>query len=644
MRFLLFTGLIIVSISLAKAQEIGSKKDSNLSRLEDFNNVNGEANSEQFDVQRKRDSENFYSRPDRLTATNNKMRIRGGLSSARGRLPMKYSSQINRPFNTYGPPSHQNSPMKTPATQSQPNREHHFNQQFHSNNNNALSNQGVPSPIRHVDFVEQSPIATQNNVPFGPNSANYLPPKNQKLPAYSAPNAFSLDSFEGIRQDQNQEERANLQSQNLIRNENPQQISDAALFLSQNAQAIQQLYNAPAINQDFAPGNEEEINDLNNQLQKPNAQLQELFSATQSPLGFSGPLPAYASGTLNPEETLEQIQSTEKDRLIAQLQQALAAQTSPQVSGRYAQNHANYVQNEKFLTSVATEFPSFDQSTKFQGLTQHNTGSVPVSANLPFGQSFFPTTTIGPPAFHPNYGASTTTQTPAVTTVQSSIPTLQPPRNPKGDGASQSGAPVPRPPHPGLHSSAGITGIPIYGGFVPTYITGNNFIPSFLGPAPITPVQLPDSPTHFGIPFPAVFGQKPSGGGSVPQTPSSAAFPGHPGPPVTTPPIHSPPTPARPAHPVATPVHPSGPPAHHPSVPSLQPVQPVQIPTAIAPVQPTYGIQSVINPFLYKPVKPVYPVYYYPNVAYQIQKPAAPTYPWSYAPTYTQAKPVQIWK
>ncbi|KZC06038.1 hypothetical protein WN55_07124 [Dufourea novaeangliae] len=273
-----------------------------------------------------------------------------------------------------------------------------------------------------------------------------------------------------------------------------------------------------------------------------------------------------------------------------------------------------------------------------------------------FNQSpFLPGTTITP-GFPLNYGVTTTIQ-PPTTTATTTTTTLQPPQATKGDGTTQVGSTLPasQPPSP-LSPAAGV---PVYGGFVPTLITGTSFLsniptygPSFFAPGTVTAVQTSGStPTHFGIPIPTGPGQKPTTGTtlsiiptSTPSTPSTGRPSAPSSPPINTVPL--------PVHPVATPLH--------PVVTSLRPVTPLQpvlpaTPTHVYPVQtpsapahPTYGVQTtpVINPsFLYKPVKPVYPFYYYPNVAYQLHKPASPTYPWGYAPTYaTQAKPAQIWK
>lgn len=261
-----------------------------------------------------------------------------------------------------------------------------------------------------------------------------------------------------------------------------------------------------------------------------------------------------------------------------------------------------------------------------------------------FNQSpFLPGTTISP-GLPLNYGVTTTNQPPTTTTMTTTT-TVQPPQSAKGDGTTQVSSSVPA---TALSPSAGV---PVYAGFVPTLIAGTNFVsniptygPNFFAPGTVTSVQTSgSSPTHFGLPIPT--NQKPVITTTPSSTPSSTPFtpstvrPSAP----SSPPLNALPLPV---HPVTTPLHPVVTPLH--PVTPLQPVLPAT-PGHVQPAStghPAYGVQTpVINPFLYKPVKPVYPLYYYPNVAYQLHKPALPTYPWSYAPTYaTQAKPTQIWK
>lgn len=632
-----------------------------------------------WEVQRKRNSGYSFKRPGSF-AQAPRTRFQAGPSGHRGRIVNRHPGQINRPITKYGPPGYQNSPPTRPASHSQQHRDKlqfhgHFGQQRPSNFDgrpSGLLEQEVPSPIRQVGFIEPNPISSQNNEPFASHGANYLPPQNQKLPGYTAPQTFSASHVSHDLQDNNQGQSANFQSQNIVQ---PQgHISDAALFLEQNAQAIQQLYGAAATDQDFAP-NDGQFLAQNDQVQQFDGQFENFESSSRSPQAFAGPIPSYASGTLGNQETLEQIQSLEKDRLIAQLQRELATQAQAQnadAAGRYAQNQPSFVQSQDLLASIG-------QRMKIHGLnTQPSTLHFGIGSTA-FNQSpFLPGTTINP-GFPLSYGPLTTAQPttitfrpsttttqpttitfrpsttqPTTTTTQPSTTTtttLQPPQDAKGDGTLHAGSIVPTRP-----TSPPAVGVPVYGGFVPTLITGTSFLsnvpsygPTFLAPGTVASVQPSDSsPTHFGLPIPTDHTLKPTLGSAPSSTPSSAP---------TTPSASRPSTPssppfsAVPLHPVSTPLHPVVTPLH-----PVSPLQPALPPTHVHPVQtpptghPTYGLQpSVINSFLYKPVKPVYPLYYYPNVAYQLQKPASlPAYPWNYAPTYppiyAQTKPAQIWK
>ncbi|XP_053973065.1 ataxin-2 homolog [Hylaeus volcanicus] len=643
MKLLLVTCLLVMcSFYVEAAAEVEqTEEEPEITKLEllDLGAGDSDDDADDSDVQRKRDSGYSYKRPSSFSTTS-RARFQFGQSGHGGRIVNRHPAQINRPITKYGPPGYQNPPQSRPAHHSQQHRDKqpfrgHAGQQHSSNHDsrpNGYLEQEVPSPIRQVDFVEPNPISSQNNEPFASHAANYLPPQNQKLPGYTAPPTFSLTHAAQIFQNHNNDQ-ANFQSQQLLQPQ--EQISDAALFLSQNSQAIQQLYGAPATEQDFAP-NDSQFTGHNNQVQHANGQLQNFETSSLSPQTFAGPLPSYASGTLSAQETLEQIQSLEKDRLIVQLQRALATQTQEQAAdaaGRYAQNQPSFVQNQDLLASLG-------QRTKIHGLNAQPSTVNVGSGNTAFNQSpFLPGTTISP-GLPLNYGLLTTTTLPPTTTATTTTTTVQPPQAAKGDGSSQVGSTLQ--PAPSLPTPA--AGLPVYGGFVPTLIAGSGFLsnvpsygPSFFAPGTFTPVQTSgSSPTHFGLPIPTDLGQKPTTPSSTPSNPTtpSTSRPSSP----SSPPIHAVPVPV---HPVVAPLRPVTP---------LQPVIPAT-PAHVHPPQsssvyPTYGIQSpVINPFLYKPIKPVYPLYYYPNVAYQLQKPASPTYPWSYAPTYaTQAKPAQIWK
>nr|XP_034186212.1 SH3 domain-containing protein C23A1.17-like [Osmia lignaria] len=635
MKFLLITCLLATSLlCVYGAEETEDKPEITKLELVELGEGESDDDAEDSDVQRKRDSGYSYKRPDNF-ALASRSRFQVGQSGHRGRIVNRHPAQINRPINKYGPPGYQNSSPMRPVSHGQQHRDKfqfhgHFGQQ-HSNNfdgrPSGLLEQGVPSPIRQSDFAEPNPISTQNNEPFATHSANYLPPQNQKLPGFGTVQAFSSAHAAAQNIPSNdQGQSANFQSQNLVQSQG--QISDAALFLTQNAQAIQQLYGQPPNEQDFAPVNGDQFLGHSNQVH--NGQFQNFESTSQSPQNFPGQLPSYASGTLSAQETLEQIQSLEKDRLIVQLQRALASQAqNADASGRYAENHPSFVQSQDLLASLG-------QRMKIHGLNAQPTTVTFGSGNTAFNQSpFLPGTTISP-GFPLSYGLSTTAQ-PPTTTTPTTTTSLQPPQATKGDGSSQPGSSLPAPPS--------APAVPVYGGFVPTLITGTSFLsnvpsygPTFFAPGAVTPVQPSgSSPTHFGLPIPADHGQKPTGTtptSASPTTPStpSTSRPGLPSsPPVNTVPV--------PLHPVVTPLH--------PVAPLLPPVTPSHLHPVHAPStgHPTYGLQTpLINPLLYKPIKPVYPFYYYQNLAYQPHKLALPTYPWSYAPTYAQAKPAQIWK
>lgn len=570
-----------------------------------------DAEGKNSDAQRKRDSGYSYKRPESF-ALGSRGRLEFRQSANKGRIVNRHSAQTNRPVNKYGPPGY-SSPIRSVSH----NQQHHghFNQQQSNNFDGrpgGLRVQQVPSPIREADFVESNPISTQNNQPFATNSANYLPPQNQKLPGYAATQTFSA-----VRAAENHH-----QAQGIV--ESQGQLSDAALFLSENAHAIQQLYGAPPDDRDFAPHPDQFLGHTN-QLRNPNGQFDNFQATLQGSESFSGPLPSYASGTFGGEETLEQIQSLEKDRLIVQLQRALATQAqaeSADATGRYAENQPSFVQNQDLLASLG-------QRTKIHGLNTPQSSVNFGPGNTAFNQSpFLPGTTISPgfPGF--SYGLSTTTRpsTSTTATTTSTTTTVQPPQAAKGDGSLLVGSSVP-------------TGVPVYGGFVPTLIAGTSFVsgvPSYgtslFAPATVTPAQPSgSSPTHFGLPIPSRPDQKIPTPGATPSTPTSSATPTVP----LSPPVNGVPIPL---YPVATPLH--------PVLTSLHPASP----SHVHPVQtPTYGVQTpAISSVLYKPIKPVYPFYYYPNVAYHLSHkptlPTLPTYPWNYAPTYAQVKPTQIWK
>ncbi|XP_032664789.1 wiskott-Aldrich syndrome protein homolog 1-like [Odontomachus brunneus] len=640
MRHVPIIYILVLVLSLTRAAQAEVQK-SKVIKLEavDLGETEIEPNPEQPDVQRKRDSGYPYNKPSRISSY---PRVRFQANQPRDQIASRIPGQLSKPFTRYGLPNHSTATYGYRAQQHRNKLQHHVSQQQSISYDVGPTQQEVPSPIRNADFANANSIASQNNEPFGIHTANYLPPQNQKLPAYSSTDSFTPQSYSppspsghGLVQS------TRSQSQNLVEHQN-HQISDAALFLSQNAQAIQQLYGAPASNQDFAPSYDQ-IQDTGNQIHNPNGQFGHAEGTSPSPQEFASALPPYASGTLNPQETLEQIQSLEKDRLIVQLQQALAqAQSSPsaETAGRYAQNQASFIQNQQLLASISQQMKSHvsttPQTVAFAG------------GNTAFSQSpFLPGTTVNPLDFPLSYGVPTTAQTPTTTTTVPAAPT-RPPQSSGGDGTTQVTSSLPAPNQPGSP-----VGIPIYGGFVPTFITGTNFVPSYSSSVftsgPVRPAQPSGSSlTHFGIPIPEL-SQKPTTGpaASIPTTTTAVSgSPNQPGfalAPAITPVV----LPVQPIRPVATPLHPIVTPLHPVLPASPAQVHPAQATPAVTSsgVQHSYGLQTaLINPALYKPVKAVYPVYYYSNLAYQLQRPAVPSYPWSYAPSYAQAKPAQIWK
>lgn len=623
---------------------------------------NGETKSSE--AQRKRDSGYSYTRPDRFSSPQ-----RWEPSGVRGRIITKPSgSQTVRPFNRYGPPKQTGPHSGRPSSQYAPQHQYSAPHNRRPQHTGGQTHQEVPSPVRTYDFVEPSPIASQNNEPFNSNAAGYLPPRNQKLPGYTNSQTFSIQQTTQIpvnhqqhQQQQHDNFGNNFQSQQLVQGQfrDQQQISDAALFLAENAQAISQLYETPATNVNYEPV--QNFQGSQDQLQNPNSQFQTFDVSGSSQTGqirgidelrgFQGRLPSYASGILDPQQTLQQIQSLEKDRIISQLQRDLVTaqgKVEASTSARYAQNHqtGSYAQNQAILASLGTQInpsigPQLDRPNSING-------QRPFGHDAPAfgGAHFLPTTTTSTGFLYGLQSTTPATQSPSTTTAVSSSPPSTTPQRPvqgaSSDGSSQVGtsvsAPGTAPTYPYLQ----------YGGFVPTIIGTNlltgypNYGTNYLGSGSSTMTLAQpagSSPTHFGIPIPSLpsGGQEASSSAGPPLSQKPQPSPGQhhqqPSTPVGLVPLR----PIQPIHPIAAaPVHPI-----YPIAPTVTQVHPVQPPV---PAQPTYGVQpAVVNPILIKPVKAVYPVYYYPNV-YQIQKPALPTYPWNYAPSYAQAKPGQIWK
>lgn len=535
--------------------------------------------------QRKRDSGYFYSRPSSSIYDSYRP------SSARIKFPSRQSSNRVRPFSRYGPPNY-SSHSRRPQ----------------NNKNPGQTQMEVPSLIKNTDFIEESPIASQNDSPFNPNSANYLPPKNQKLPTNLLAGTFqhhrpspSADN----NQVNNFVPTQYPQRYNLLQNP-PQDssTSDEDFFLQQNAQKIAQLYEAPASNINYPPY--DDFQDSNSESQNPNSQFQIIAvdrptnqqseqqqqQQQQNSQGFSGPIPSYSSGILEDPRILDQIQSRVKDRIILQLQQALAASTHQNQDPaseflRYAQNYGQTIKNENSLSSLGTtsqldqghqSIPSFGGKGTFSpsSLGPHN--NFPVTYGLPL-DSQTPTTTTNPPAS-------------SSTTISSS--SHQPHGNGNNNGINYLPSSVP-------------FSFPQYNGFIPTSIPSTNIITTlpnygtnFLAPTlSNTPGQLP---THFGLPIPII--------------------------PDTKPEIN--PTLGKPT-------------TNIPQIPFHQNIHPISnnqiFPVISSPIQPT-----LVNSVFIKPVKPVYPLYYYhhQNIAYPLQKHSLPVSPWNYAPAYSARKSSNI--
>ena len=623
-------------------------KDANETDIKTLKEVDlGEVDldNKSLETQIKRESGYSYNKPNRFS----RPRFHSGYRERLSNRP----NQLNRPFNQYGLPSsslHHNNPNQ--------HRPHH---QYRQPNKatGSFQNQGVPSPIRNVDFVEPSPIASQNNEAFRISTANYLPPKNQKLPVYSSPNVFSTSQQEAAQGNLNQQINSD-KNQNFVQGDfQDQRISDAALFLTQNAETLSQLYGAPAPNQEYAPNNEylnqitSSQNHQHNSENDLNSQTENIQSS-QASQGFSGSLPSYASGILNSQETLENIQSLEKDRLISQLRQALTNQAQFQTSESLGRNPATQ-ENVHPQTGSGSANPGGHQlvSPSVFGGEQSAFGQIP----------FLSGSAISPPGYGLTYGLSTTAQAPVTTTTTSHL------QGAAGGISSQSGSAIPS---QGPLTPSITSGFPQYGTYIPTFIPGTNFVANvpaygsgFLGTNSVTTPNHPSSPTQFGIPIPTFSGQKPI---SVTPTfipsPASPSQPGvqisgptHPGS-VTGKPVHPAGSSDHPVsiHSVSSPVHPIPTPPHsvstpvHPVTSPIIPagtIRPVSVPDypVVTSVHPTYGVQaSFVNSFLLKPIKTVFPVYHYPTVPLQHQKPGSVTQPWNYAPTFPQTKSSPIWK
>lgn len=565
------------------------------------------------EAQRKRDSGYSYSRPSKYASS---QRLEPLI--VRGRIVRKNpgAQAGGRPFSQYGPPR-----FRQTSGGNRNQQELHITlNDFAGPQSGGAARQRVPSPIRDFDFAEPSPIAGQNSVPFNTNSANYLPPQNQKLPSNAGPYGFL--SQQNQAQSNHQSLRIS-QSQSLLREPARPQISDAAAFLSQNSQAISQLYETPASNQNQEPFHEEQGSNANFQNFRPEPVNLGLGDASF----FRGTIPSYSSGILD-RDALQNIKSLEKDRLINQLQHALVenqAKSNSLGTTRYAQNHENpdFTQSQSFFGFQGQINPSvgpqLDRPANNLNQRPHGTSAA---SFIPLGSSSTPGYNYGPPSTTPpSQSPSSTLAAPTIAS------TSRPSQSINGEETSQSASSVPAPSNPPSLQ------IPQFGGFVPSFINtnfltnyptyGTNFLAS--GTSSINQVQS-SSPTQFGIPIP-----------TFPIAQGTTLTSNHPT-------IFKPqPLPQNPQQNQPIPVQPINP--TFPLVPAATPIQPLQNPvTTTAVGHPNYGVQPApVNPLILKPIKPLYPLYYYPNV-YQIQKPGLATLPWNYAPSYSQVRPDQAWK
>ncbi|XP_044580832.1 uncharacterized protein LOC123262621 [Cotesia glomerata] len=321
MKLLIVLGLVAVTFA-AENKTISARSD-------DIDLIDQTEDNSAGNLQ-KRESGYLYSRP------------RPSFPSRIKNIKNKRPGHVVRPFMTYGPPK---SPAYSPSK----------NKYQNVNSNRPNPQYQTPDPLKIVEFTKPSPIASQNEEPFKATSANYLPPKNQKLPTHPA--TYFQQS-------------QNFQSQQLLQNPPnlSSQISDAAQFLRQNAPAISQLYKAPATNQNYEP-------------------LPEQNPTISSRSHQSEALPSYASGTLEPYRSLQQIQSLEKDQLIAELRQQLATVHDSQ---RYATEQGHFFSNldtqsnkgliigqSAYGPPTASDQPALETQNTNQG------NSVPTSFGIP---------------------------------------------------------------------------------------------------------------------------------------------------------------------------------------------------------------------------------------------------------------------
>ncbi|KAK0094430.1 hypothetical protein PV326_010893 [Microctonus aethiopoides] len=571
---------------------------------------------ENNDAQRKRDSGYSYRRPDRPIKFES---LR--LSTSPGRYATRFPTNIVKPFNRYGPPKQtalhvflNNHQTLRPHNQRFKNRYHHGQHtndnkiQFPGNNKpKENSHLNVLNSIKEIGSSSGSnPIANQNTEPFNHNTANYLPPKNQKLPIHSSNTNFQQSSIDLTTL---QRFNNNLKSQKFIQS---QQLSDAAQFLTQNAHAISQLYKTPATNINYEPTSDEIDDFTNNQSPNSNSQFQTFVMTTdeqsqlrQNPEALTSQqkLPSYSSGVIGPHRTLEKIIAEEKDRLIHQLQQTLSSQSQTSVPDitRYAQNNGNYYDTQKLL------FDKLQNQGQQNAFNIANTGAIE-PASTQHGTLL---TSYGVPVHSTNNH-----QTPSTISLTASAASVNGPQSTSSAGNSHVLTSV------STSSTQPVATLPFpqYDNFVPTIIGNTNFV-SGLPPhydSTFIATNSPNSPTHFTIPIGITNVNKPILG-SIPPTSD------------TLKPISFPSIPSSPVNSIF--------PSPIQSVFSNVPT-PLQKPIITS--HPTYGVQSTpVNSVILRPVKPaVYPVYYYPNAAYHQQKPTLTlsTYPKLYAPTHLHTK------
>ncbi|KAJ8667019.1 hypothetical protein QAD02_008681 [Eretmocerus hayati] len=665
MIYFLVTCFLLVEVTVTSADQETQTNSTDFRDSKDFDFTDSSPLIEDDlpELQRRRDFGYYHSRLNRYTSGN----YRGPSSyNPRGRFGSRPQSQIRPPM-TYGPPNYSSSS---------------FSQ---SGNRPAFSNfmnQDTPNPFRQVEFVEKSPIASQNDIPFGRNTAKYLPPRNQKLPAQSPPHLFSNQNHDFTRFRQPlqpqaeqffQQPQAQTQFQNSNQNFNgpdfnrlnfdappqnafqSQQISDAALFLAQNAQAISSLYGAPATNQNYAPYNQEfpsnnvqavplPINQIqfqpinqpsfspSQQINQPtfNQQIrQENFNQQVSQQNFNeqpnaatqvqdflGHIPNYASGVLSLQETRGNLEVLERERIIAQLQQALSNREN---AARAISNlNGNGDSTDGANGGLSPQFLPLDESNNFNSQESNFDQPQP---------SFLSTSSGSSNDFQGYYVTSSpgTTPNPIVSTQPSATTvTFESGLDSSGTMNSQNEANsfFPIESRPNLAQSSESEQ---YRGFLPTFVP-SAFVPNIptFGTFIPTPALKPDNdaPTHFVLPLPGSQGQQKPANLPSNFNPVSQKPPTRPGTPTITIPLG----------PVNTLVPPLQTVASNPG-PTLVPV---------APIQPVFGSQlpTLSPPIVFKPGK-VYPVYYYPNFPYQSTQRSSDTstmQPWNYAPNFAQRR------